>query len=61
MSVTSRPPILPHQHQKGIDEFSWKLHFLGNYTKKNDLLHVFIASFIKKSIFYYVASSFLEG
>ena len=26
---------------------------LGNYTKKNELLHAFIAGFIKKLIFYY--------
>ena len=32
-----------------------------NYTENNDLTHDFIASFIKKSVFYHVASRPLEA
>ena len=40
-----------------------KITFLksGNYAEKNELSHAFIASFIKKSVFYHVASRSLEG
>ena len=53
--------IVPNQ--KNFMKFFLKITFLksGNYTEKNELSHAFIASFIKKSVFYHVASRSLEG